>query len=228
MLGICAWVAALVLVILVMSSRMHREVVRVRAETGTDDVAYSEKLAAHGLKLNVPKRYESKLRCLGLPLFAFAYGGYDADSYQSRMACGWLAFGDQALSPLLAVGGIAIAPIAIGGITVGIFSLSLWGMAVGGLALGSIAIGWYAFGMGAAGWKAAAGVVAIAHDYAVGVIARAAVANTQAAKAWFASQWSMEIVKLFLHQAHWWILFCAVLALGLVARRAWQLRRLSR
>jgi hypothetical protein len=96
------------------------------------------------------------------------------------------------------------------------------------LALGSIAIGWWAFGLAAVGWKCAAGAVALARYYAVGVIVRAAAANTPAAKEWLHSQWFMEVVNFFLHQAHWWILFCVVVALGLGARRAWQLRRLSR
>jgi len=38
----------------------------------------------------------------------------------------------------------------------------------------------------------------------------------------------MEIVNFFLYQAHWWILLCVVVALGLGVWQAWQLRRLSR
>jgi RNA polymerase sigma factor (sigma-70 family) len=230
--GVCAWTAALLFSILFWCARMQREVIRIRAETGTGDSAYSEKLAAHGLKLERPTFYESKLRLLGLPLVAFAYGGSDADSYRPRTVCGWMALGDRALSPFLAVGGLAIAPIAIGAITIGIFSISLWGVGVGVLAIGSIAIGWWAFGLAAVGGQSAAGVVAVAHDYALGPIVRAAEANTPAAKEWFGnewfqSQWFMEIVNFFLH-SQWWILLIVVVALGLRVWRGWQLRRLSR
>jgi len=48
-LGICAWVATLVITIHIASLRMQREVTRIRAETGTEDAAYAGKPAAHGL-----------------------------------------------------------------------------------------------------------------------------------------------------------------------------------
>jgi hypothetical protein len=44
------------------SKTMQRQVVQIRAETGTLDEAYSEKLTAHGLELDSPKLYESKRR----------------------------------------------------------------------------------------------------------------------------------------------------------------------
>jgi hypothetical protein len=227
-LGVLAWVAALVAILMWSSLRMHRQVLRIRAATGTLDKAYGAVLAEKGLKLSGPLVYESKLRFLGLPLVAVGCGGSDAGSFRTRKAIGWIALGDVAISPLLAFGGFAFAPLAIGGATAGIFSFSLWGAALGVLAFGSIAVGWWAYGLAALGWQAAAGVAAAAHEYAIGVIARAAEANTAVAKQWFATQWFSAPVDLFLHNAHWAILLIVVLSVGRVLFRYWQLRRRTR
>ena len=74
-LGILGWVAVLVVAVMWVSSRMHDEVLRIRAATGTNDEAYGEALAEKGLKLSGPLVYESKLRFLGLPLVAVVCGG---------------------------------------------------------------------------------------------------------------------------------------------------------
>jgi hypothetical protein len=37
-----------------------------------------------------------------------------------------------------------------------------------------------------------------------------------------------DFADVMLHQAHWWILLCVVIALGLRGWGAWQVRRLSR
>src|SRR5262249_42536797 len=140
-LGVCAWVTALVLTITWTSRRMQFRLARVRMETGTQEPANSTTLSGPCLKLTGPRHYESTWRFLGLPLCAFATGGTDSAPYRSRRVCGWIAVGDYALSPLLAVGSVAIAPIAIGGVTVGILSLSLWGVALGVFAVGSAAGG---------------------------------------------------------------------------------------
>jgi hypothetical protein len=103
-------------------------------------------------------------------------------------------------------------------------SLSLWGVAVGVLATGSVAVGWWAYGLAALGWQAAAGIVAAAHDNAVGVIARAKEVNSAAAKEWFASQWFSAPADLFLHNVHWVILIIIVALLGRRLFRARQLR----
>jgi RNA polymerase sigma factor (sigma-70 family) len=226
--GVFAWMAALVLTILWTTFRVHVEVMRIRAETATEHAVCSTTLTAHGLSLSGPRHYESRWKFLGLPLFAFATDGTDTGLVRSRMARGWIACGDHALSPLLAVGGVAIGPIAIGAVTVGLVSLSLWGCAVGVLAAGSVAMGWLAFGVAAVGWKAAGGGAALAHDYAVGVWVRAAEANTAAAKEWFQSQGIVDGVTFYFSHVHWIVLLAAVAAFGMKAHRSWKLRRLSR
>jgi hypothetical protein len=227
-LCVLGWVAALVATIMWSSLRMHRQVLHIRAATGTLDEAYGAALAKRGLKLSGPLMYESKPRFLGLPLVAVGCGGSDAGSFRTRKAIGWIAIGDVAISPLVAFGGFAFAPFAFGGATAGIFSFSLWGAALGVLAFGSVAVGWWAYGLAALGWQAAAGVAAAANEYALGVIARAADANTAVAKQWFAAQWFSAPVDLFLHNAHWAILLVVLLSVGRILLRSWQLRRRTR
>ena len=226
--GIAAWLGVLLGTILWTSSRMNGDVLRIRAETGTGDADYSAKLATVGLKLFAPIHHESSARLLGWPLFALRIGSLDAGSHRSHTARGWIAIGDVAISPLFAFGGIAVAPVAVGGLTVGLLSLSLWGAAVGVLSFGSLAVGWCAFGIASAGWRAAVGGgVALARDYAIGGVAHAAEANTAAAKQWLTEQWFSPIIGIFAGHAHWIILLTVVLSLVVVARRIWQLRRLT-
>jgi hypothetical protein len=71
------------------------------------------------------------------------------------------------------------------------------------------------------------GFAALARDYAVGIAASAAEAGTSA-KEWVRTQWLSDFTDVMLYQAHWWILLCVVVALGLRVWRARQLRRLSR
>ena len=137
-IGVTVWTAVLLSGIIRLSSQMETDVARIRIETGTTDAEYAPVLAARGMTPAGPRRYESPWRILGLPLLAFASGGLDTGGFRSRWARGWIAIGDGAISPLLAIGGLAIAPIAIGGATVGIVSLSFLGVAVGGLALPEI------------------------------------------------------------------------------------------
>ena len=227
--GVAAWLAVLLGTITRTSSRVNNDVLRIRAETGTEDATYSAKLASVGLKLFGPFRYESSARFLGLPWLSVTIGSLDAGSHRSHTARGWIAIGDVAISPLFGFGGIAIAPVAMGGLTVGLLSLSLWGAAVGVLAFGSLAVGWCAFGIAAAGWQAAfGGGAALARDYAIGGWAQAAEANTFAAKQWFAEQWFSPVIGFFASLSPLIILLSAVAALGVVARRVVQLRRLSR
>ena len=111
----------------------------------------------------------------------------------------------MAISPVLAIGGLAVAPVAFGALTVGAVSVSLGGAAVGLLALGSLAAGWWAFGVMAVGWKAAAGAIAIAHGYAIGGVVRAAEANTPAAAQWFQAQWFTVPVAIFVTRIAVWL-----------------------
>jgi RNA polymerase sigma factor (sigma-70 family) len=228
-LGVSAWTALLVGGIIVLCRRMDREVKQIRIETNTTDEAYAKVLAAKGKSLRLPKHFESRTRFLGLPLFAAGWGGTKADRNRSRTVFAWFAFGDIAISPFLAVGGVAVGPIAIGAVTLGVLSLSVfWGVAVGVLAVGSLAFGWWALGCAAAGVKCAVGFAALARDYAVGIAVTAAEAGTATAKEWVTKQWFSDFSRVLLHQAHSWILLCVVVALVLARWRAWQLRRLSR
>jgi len=216
--GLLAWVIVLAATITWISSRMCREVVRIRAATGTNDEAYGTVPVESSRRLSGPLVYESKLRFLGLPVIAVGFGGADPASFGPRKAVGWFAAGDIAISPFLAVGCYAIAPLALGMFTIGIFSLSFYGIAFGVVACGSVAVGWWAYGLGALGWEAAAGGAVVAKDYAVGFIARAAEANTPAAKAWFAAQWHTDLVELFVYCAHGLILLAILILLVLLGR----------
>jgi len=198
----------------VVDRRMEREVRRIRLETHTTDEAYASVLAARGKRLQFPEYFESRWRFLGLPVFAIAWGGSNSDQYRPRVVCAWLAVGDTAVSPLFAFGGLAVAPLAIGAITVGVLSLSLGGIAVGVLAVGSIAFGWWALGFVSAGLKCAIGFGAVARDYAIGQAASATETGT-AAKEWLRTQLFRDFTEVILHHAHWWILLCVVIALGL-------------
>ena len=153
---------------------MDREVARIRSVTKTTDEEYEKVLAAHGDKTQLPRYFESKTRLLGVPLFAIAWGGYSSDKYRAKPVVAWIAVGDVALSPFVAFGGLAVAPIAMGAISIGVLSLSVfWGVAVGVLAAGSLAFGWWALGCAAVGWKCAVGFVAVAREFAVGLVASA-------------------------------------------------------
>jgi len=216
--GISVWTIALVGGILLVCRRLDREVKRIRIETNTTDEAYGTVLAARGKQLRLPRYFESKMRFLGLPLFAMAWGGSSSDQYRPRAVHGWLAIGDIAISPLLAFGGLTLAPISVGAVSVGVLSLSIfWGVAVGVFALGSLAVGWWAVGFAAAGWKGALGFAAVARDFALGMAASANEANTQAAKDWFRTQWLADVSNLTINQTHWWIpgVMIAALAINL-------------
>lgn len=227
--GATLWTAALVGGLIRMANRTGQRIAALRAGGGVSDSAWLAELARRGVAPSRARRYESRLRIFGLPLFAYASGGVDAgaafDRSTRRGARGWLAVGDLALSPLLAVGGVAIAPIALGGVTVGLLSLSVAGVAVGAFAVGSLAFGWIACGIVAAGWQGAAGVTAIAHQFAVGSQASALEANSPAAVAWFRDAWFMPFAAGFGAALPALVLLAIVVPLGLMARRAVALRR---
>lgn len=226
--GITGWTVGLVGGIILACHHLDREVRRVRAKTATTDEAYAKVLAAQGRSLQLPKYVESRLRLLGLPFFAMAWGGTSSDPYRPRKVCAWIAIGDMAFSPFVAFGGVAVAPIAVGAITVGVLSLSVfWGVAFGVFALGSLAFGWWALGCAAAGIKCAVGLAAVARDHAVGIIASAS--HTGAgAKDWLKTRWLADVNAVLVEPLHWWLLGCVASALVL---RVWckrQHRRESR
>jgi zinc protease len=224
-IGVLVWVVVLVGTILWACSRNEAEVQRIRAATGTNDESFRETLAAKGIRFTATWRYQSKVRVLGLPLVDIVIGDADGGSTGLRRAVGWVAVGDVAISPLIAMGGFAVGPFALGAITVGFLSLSLYGIGLGALAVGSIALGWWSFGLGAIGWKSAAGGAVVAREYALGALARAAEVNTPAAKEWFFSQWFVTPVAWFVYSAHWIILLIVVVSLTRLWRRSRLIRR---
>jgi len=132
--------------------------------------------------------YRSRRELLGLPLVHIRLGGCS-----KNVAKGWFAYGTVAISPLFALGGIAIGPIALGGVGVGILTtaalglglFSFSGLALGGVVMGGLAIGWIAVGGAAWGWLAAMGGQAWAGLYGVGGHVAAPHANDAIAKAFF-------------------------------------------
>jgi RNA polymerase sigma factor (sigma-70 family) len=226
-IGACVWTAVLVIQLLRVSERLEQTIARIRVQTGTEDEAYERLLAGRGLSLTRPFQHESRVRLLGLPLYAVSMSSLDAGAgtHRTRTVYAWIAVGDVAISPLLAFGGIAIAPVALGGVTIGGLSLSLFGCAAGLLAFGSLAAGWWALGVVAVAWRGAAGAVAIAHDYAIGAIVRAAEANSEAARAWFASQWFAGLGVILSIGLGALVLLAIVASLGVMAYRGWRMRR---
>ena len=220
LIGITAWVGLLIAVLLGIDSHLKRNVRRIRAETGTVNPVSVEPEWMSDPKRMGPGRLESKLRLLGLPLYSLAWGGCVVKTYRKQTARGWIAIGDYAFSPLLAVGGIAVAPLAFGGTTIGFVSIG--GVAFGALSGGLVAAGWWSFGCIALGWLAAAGAVAVARDYALGFIAQAAQTNTVEAQEWFRSQWFTQCAG-FISEHALWFLFC-----GIVFFVAAVFRRLAR
>jgi len=110
--------------------------------------------------------YRSKLTLLGLPLIHVSIGSLVDGTYRRGVATGWIALGDVAIGILFSCGALAVGGISIGGLSLG--ALSIGGLALGLASLGGLSIGAFALGGVALGWYAAAGGLAIAHDYAVG------------------------------------------------------------
>jgi hypothetical protein len=223
-IGAAAWTGILLGGLMRIERPMRGEIEAIRRATRTTDAEYGPELVRRGLGSPGPVRWTTRRRLLGLPVVAFASGGLDAGEYATRSARGWIACGDLAISPLIAVGGAAIAPIAIGGATVGLLSLSVGGLALGGLAIGSLAFGWHSVGIVAVAWRGAIGVAAVARDYALGPAARALEANTDAAVAWFRSQSFAAPAGIFVALVPVLVLLAIVTALALLARRAWLMR----
>ncbi len=225
-LAATVWTGALLGGLVLIATRLQRRIAGIRRDSGTEDAAWNEVLARRGLAPSGAKRYQTRARLFGLPLFAFASGGLDVGSSlaPTRGARGWIACGDLALSPCLAIGGVAVAPVAIGGVTIGVLSLSIGGIAIGALAVGCLAFGWVGIGVVAVAWRAAAGATAIAHDFAVGSQARALAANDPVATAWFRDAWFTPLVAAFAAALPVLVLLAIVVPLGLMARRAWRLR----
>jgi RNA polymerase sigma factor (sigma-70 family) len=130
--------------------------------------------------------YRSQLSLFGWPLVHIRIrGGLERGPVKA-----WIAAGDAAIGVIFAFGAMAIAPISFGGFAVGLVTLGgftvglvpFGGFSLGPWALGAMAVGWQAFGACAVGWSAAQGAMAIAHDFAIGIVALARHANDAAAE----------------------------------------------
>jgi len=141
---------------------------------------------------NFPKaafEYRSRWSLFGLPLIHVRTG--DRFDVMRGPVKAWIAIGSShAVGVLFASGGLAIAPISFGGIAIGLLPFgaislgifSLGAVSLGIWAYGGLALGWQVFcGCGFA-WHAATGGVAVARDFALGGVARAAQANNEIAE----------------------------------------------
>jgi RNA polymerase sigma factor (sigma-70 family) len=132
--------------------------------------------------------YCTRAKFLGLPLVHIRVG--DRFDLVRGPVKGWIAMGNFAVGGLAAFGGVTVAPVCVGGVAVGLVAMGgftlgfivLGALAAGAFALGGAVAGWQAIGGFAIGWQSAVGNLALAHDFAVGNIVRAAQANTEAAK----------------------------------------------
>ena len=161
--GLLAWIVLLVGGIYWRCLQIDREVVRIRAANGTSIQSEHEK--SNTFWSDGAIHYEIGHNPSGIPILSVHIQGMGS---VKKTAVGWIAVGDTAISPLFALGGLAVAPLAMGGITLGLASVSCWGIALGGLAFGSFAVGWVAVGAAAVGYRAAIGFVAAARDVALG------------------------------------------------------------
>lgn len=166
-------------------------------------------------------RYRSNASLLGLPLLDIAIGPPAGQTTARRgFARGWIAVGDIAFGPLLALGGFAAGGIAIGGLSLGILSLA--GVAVGIYTVGGFSAGFWAVGGLALGWFGAAGGAAISRTHAVGGLAVGLHANDAAAKAYLGHSFFLRSAQAAIRSAPWqWIFLVAILLLlvGRVTRR---------
>jgi RNA polymerase sigma factor (sigma-70 family) len=156
--------------------------------------------------------YCSKAKFLGLPLVHIRIG--DRFDFMRKPVKAWIAMGHYAIGGLFAFGALAVAPLSIGGVAIGLTSLGGFvsgifpcgGLSVGLCAFGGVAIGWQAFGACAVAWSAAAGNIAIAHDFAIGNIVHAAQAENDAARQFIDSHSFFRLIRSI--NNHWfWVNF---------------------
>jgi len=178
----------------------NRALLRIRAEERVKRGADAAETADCSFE------YRSRGEFLGLPLLHVRLGGSPAS-----VAKGWIAYGNIAVAPLLAFGGIAVGGISLGGVSIGIFTLggigiglfSFSGLAIGGVVMGGIALGWIAIGGAAWGALAAFGGQAWAGLYGLGRHVSAPHANDAAAKAFFHDHGLMQVAG-WIADHGWW------------------------
>lgn len=164
------------------------------------------------------REYRSRASFLGLPLIHVNYGSEARivhanyrDPLRFGLAKGWIAVGNIAVSPFLAIGGVAMGGIAIGGFGAGLFCFSGFGLgavvfsgvAVGILAMGGMALGYIAYGGLAWAWHIAMGGSAVARDYALGGHAQAVHANDAVART--LAQQSHLLMSMDWLMSHVWL-----------------------
>jgi hypothetical protein len=151
-----------------------------------------------GVLREVPMRYTSRATFLGLPLFELAAADVTSHAHWKGPARAWVAIGDIAVSPFLAIGGLAFGSVALGGLSIG--GLALGGAAFGVLSLGGFSVGGWAVGGLALGLAAAKGGLAASLGYAQGGAAFGPQANTREAVAYFARApfWLVPPGRIFL------------------------------
>ncbi|MDQ8180722.1 sigma-70 family RNA polymerase sigma factor [Pelagicoccus sp. SDUM812005] len=134
------------------------------------------------------REFKSRWKLFGVPLVHVRFAAAEEGD---KPVFGWIAAGEQAYGLLFAWGGFVVAPVCVGIVSVGLLSVGTIGFGV--LGIGMIAWGVVAFGSSAVGWNtfsalsslggdtAISGGFAVARDAAIGKVAFAAKANTEAA-----------------------------------------------
>lgn len=219
---ILAFAVAYAVTLLVFCVRYARHIRQFRRQAIAENpemLAKAERMAA-----TWNQGYKSRWTLLGLPLVHIAMGS-SADA-RPCTAKGWIAIGAKAYGVLFAAGGIAVGAISFGGFSIGL--LSWGGFAVGALvwgglglgiwSLGGMAVGWKAVGGCALAWKACQGGIAVARDFALGAIPRAAHANDAAAQAAISNDWFFQFAHGSMQHAHWAWLVAAVIMLPMLIR----------
>jgi len=150
--------------------------------------------------------YRSRWSFLGLPLVHCRFGGPGLG-----VARGWIAFGNVAIAPLFAFGGIAVGGLSFGGLGVGLLTtagiglglFSFSGLGLGGVAVGGLAAGWIAIGGAAWGELAAMGGQTWAGLYGMGYNVTAPHANDAVAKAFFLEHGITQGARLLARYGIW-------------------------
>ena len=145
--------------------------------------------------------YKSTFTLLGLPLVHVAIGAPEGSPGHRGIAKGWIAVGDIAFGVIFALGGLAIGGFSVGGLSVGVLAIA--GLSVGIWSVGGLALGAFALGGGAIALWAANGGLAIAREYAVGGLAIAAHANTDAARVYMESSTFFSVAAQAARYSRW-------------------------
>ncbi|HUK83368.1 MAG TPA: sigma-70 family RNA polymerase sigma factor [Verrucomicrobiae bacterium] len=171
--------------------------------------------------------FRSRWTLLGLPLVHIRIG--DRFDVIKKPVTAWIAVGGKyAVGALLAFGEFAIAPVSIGWCAVGLVPFggvalapfAIGAFSVGVWSIGGLALGWEAYGACAIGWKAAMGWIALAREFALGVIGHGS-AGVQAAQTFFQSSLFFRFAQALMKYFAWlnllWVVPCWI-QLRIVAR----------